>query len=553
MVEKTSSGSIVFLGINSSFSHSLPGLRILAELARRTGWDVHLFEATIKDDIHKVLEKIESYNPRIIATTFYLFNRNYLEKFLAEYKSKHPGCMIIGGGPEFLGDNAKFLGTARYIDMAVRGEGERAFVAFLDLVDKPTAWNSIPGLCFYRSGQYIDGGNAEPVKDLSEIPFPYDNFPLDPKKPFAHIETSRGCANSCIFCVSANTQPVRYLKEELVLSRVSKMVEAGVRSFKLLDRTFNDKPSRAVSLVRRFREKFPNIRFHLEIDPVRLTPSLLEELSKATPGTLHLEVGVQSLKAETLIAINRASTPKTSLNGLKKICSLKNIEVHADLIAGLPEADYESVVSDLVELVKIAPDKIQLELLKVLPGTALCKKSGEFGIKYEQDPPYTVTETRWMSNEDLGKAELLSLIVDRFYNVDCFKEIVVACSETIENFWFRLIDNFETRLACREATEQLEQRFKILATLSAKHESIIWKLQYAWMKKGLSARSGFCETSPSHESIPPAGMTLLEGDQNIIPARSYLLDAGIKYLFVYARNSKNREAGAIYTESKGPG
>lgn len=83
-------------------------------------------------------------------------------------------------------------------------------------------------------------------------------------------------------------------------------------------------------------KNFRDIRFHLEIHPALLSDELKEELTHMPDNLLHLEAGIQSLREEVLTTSRRMGKLSDALEGLKFLCSLSNMETHADLIAGLP-------------------------------------------------------------------------------------------------------------------------------------------------------------------------------------------------------------------------
>lgn len=61
-----------------------------------------------------------------------------------------------------------------------------------------------------------------------------------------------------------------------------------------------------------------------------------KELAGLPKGLLHLEAGIQSLREPVLEQSRRMGRLSDALDGLKYLCSLHNMETHADLIAGLP-------------------------------------------------------------------------------------------------------------------------------------------------------------------------------------------------------------------------
>ncbi|NQT92457.1 MAG: B12-binding domain-containing radical SAM protein [Lentisphaerae bacterium] len=537
--------NIVFLSANASYSHSTLALRYLAGCVDCSRWRPFLVECTIKDGTDSVLSRIEALSPHVLATTFYLFNRQYLKGLTGEFKRRSPACTLVGGGPEFLGDNRAGLKEMPQLDVVVRGEGECAFPSILDCLDDPDARAPIPGVCCLRHGQYVDNGRAVQAEHLDDLPMPYDQFPPSPEKPFVHLETSRGCSNSCSFCTSSGTAPVRTFSIDRTRRELERLQPAGVRQVRLVDRTFNERPRRAVELLRMFREEFPDLGFHLEIDPARLTPSLVEALAGGPAGQLHLEAGIQSLHADALRSIRRAGTVEKTLRGLSELCAMTNLQVHADLIAGLPGTTLDTVLHDLDTLVLLRPAEIQLEILKVLPGTPLAAEAGPLGIRWSPSPPYAVRSTPAMPPDHIRKAQRLSVLVDRFYNIDCLQSIVIQATRSIPGFWRKMLSRFSSR---KELTplRALEKRFLFLDRfLDGKCERARHALHYAWMRKGLSARNGICRAEQIKNGIP-LGARLIEGSAEIPVARAYRIEAGKTFIFAYSSGEGHDRIAAVY-------
>lgn len=114
--------------------------------------------------------------------------------------------------------------------------------------------------------------------------------------------------------------------------RLNDIHQHGIKNVRVLDRTFNYNNKRAKELLDLFRQ-YPDICFHLEIHPALLSEELKQELSVLPKGLLHLEAGIQSLKESVLQQSRRIGKLSDALEGLKYLCSLKNMETHADLIA----------------------------------------------------------------------------------------------------------------------------------------------------------------------------------------------------------------------------
>lgn len=110
------------------------------------------------------------------------------------------------------------------------------------------------------------------------------------------------------------------------------------------------------------------------------------ELKKLPKGLLHLEAGIQSLREPVLQKSRRMGSLEDSLQGLRFLCSLPNMETHADLIAGLPLYRLSEIFEDVRTLAGYNAGEIQLESLKLLPGTEMRRRAEELGIRYSPLP-----------------------------------------------------------------------------------------------------------------------------------------------------------------------
>lgn len=534
---------LVFLSVTASYSHTNLAAWSLRAGAESAGWQWCEVEVTQNESLSVTLNRVAQLQPTVLAATFYLFNRPFLLAFLGRFKKLFPDCRVLGGGPEFLGDNRAFLERHPEVDAVIRGEGERAFVQWLQLMDQPKQQSGIPGFCGLAAGRYVDNGMAEVVECLDDIPSPYAKHIEGVRKPFVLLETSRGCSNRCAFCTSGVGDPVRCLSLERVRRDVQLIRAQGVPEVRLVDRTFNASSARCLALLRFFRDECKPLRFHLEIDPARLTPDFIAELALAEPGRFHLEVGIQSLNPEVIRAIGRQGTVRRALAGLTRLIAHRQLAIHVDLIAGLPGGTLADLFAELRALVLLGPAEIQLELLKLLPGTRLAAESDQWQIVASPEPPYEVLRTATMAMADLETARGLSNLVDWFYNVPELQALIIAATRRIQGFWHELI-LFSGNTAFAAAAPSLENRFRLLDAFfrDRGHTELTHALHYAWLKHGFSAQHGICRAFPWKGPIPESAV-LVEGAAVVRPARVFRADLDQTYLFLYARE---RPAAAVY-------
>ena len=194
---------ILWLDINSSYSHSSVALpAIHAQVASRQDWEWCVVRGTINDNPGSLAAAAADHRPDVIAATFWLFTHRMQIEVLSRAMELLEGTKVICGGPEFLGDNERFLRTYDFVTAVIRGEGEVALPKFLDASDRPERWNDLEGLCWISEadGSYHDNGTAR-VYDFAALKYPEESIFFNWDKPFVQLETTRGCFNTCEFCV----------------------------------------------------------------------------------------------------------------------------------------------------------------------------------------------------------------------------------------------------------------------------------------------------------------------------------------------------------------
>ncbi len=414
---------ITWLDLNASYSHSslaLPAIHAQVASGDENIWtSIH---TTINLPINTTIERLLDEKPDVVCATAWLFTHDQLHQILSRFKQLIPTTIVALGGPEFLGDNEEYLNRYDYVDVVFRGEGELIFHQWLEVYKDRAKWATVEGACFIDAdGMYRDGTMARVMRfDELNAPEKSEFFPKD--RPFIQFETTRGCFNTCAFCVSGSDKPVRILSMEAIRARLNDYYEMGIRSIRMLDRTFNAHQKRAIELLDMFKEFDGKLNFHLEVHPAFLNEEVRDAIASMPKGLLHIEAGIQSLNQNVLDKSTRLGSLEKSLDGLRFLSALDNVEVHADLIAGLPDYTYEMIVDDVYTLSDIGVDEIQLETLKLLPGTQMKYNAESLGLLYSPNPPYEILRSNTMSFTDLKKAMQVSRVMDLYYNTAEWQE-----------------------------------------------------------------------------------------------------------------------------------
>ena len=226
---------ILWIDLNCSYAHSslaLPALH--AQMASDTSVEWDIVSATINENVGMIVDEIYRRRPDILAATAWLFNHEQLMHITSRVKALLPDACLILGGPEFLGDNEEFLRKNPFVDCVFRGEGEEAFPQWLACRKQPEKWNTIPGLCYLTAEkEYKDNGLAR-VLNFSGLVPPEESRFFNWSKPFVQLETTRGCFNTCAFCVSGGEKPVRTLSIESIRHRLQIIHSHGIKNVRVL-------------------------------------------------------------------------------------------------------------------------------------------------------------------------------------------------------------------------------------------------------------------------------------------------------------------------------
>ena len=504
---------ILWIDLNSSYAHSslaLPALHAQIMTDPSIEWEI--VSATINENAGMIVDEIYHHQPDILAATTWLFNHEQLIHVASRVKALLPEACLVLGGPEFLGDNEEFLRKNPFVDCVFRGEGEEVFPQWLTCWNHPEQWHTVPGLCYLTPyKEYKDNGIARVLNFAGLVPPEQSRF-FNWSKPFVQLETTRGCFNTCAFCVSGGEKPVRTLSIESIRERLQLIHAHGIKNVRVLDRTFNYNPRRAKELLRLFLEFHPDIRFHLEIHPALLSEELKEELSLLPKGLLHLEAGIQSLREPVLEKSRRMGKLSDALDGLRFLCALPNMETHADLIAGLPLYHLHEIFEDVRTLAGYAAGEIQLESLKLLPGTEMRRRAEESGIKYSPLPPYEVLQTHEISVSELQTARQLSRLLDGFYNTPAWQALTRELILNDEQFLHRFLA-YLTKANLIDQPMSLEKRGLILYEF-CKQNYPEYQIQaaIAWIEAGMSLKKLPAEKVWTKRQIPPATWNIIYGE-----------------------------------------
>ncbi len=421
---------VMLVAINAKYIHQNNAIRLLKA---NTTYPVELKDFTIKDDYEKMLNEIKQSDADLIGFSTYIWNVRTIEKLVYDLK-KDTKAKILLGGPEVSYDIDFFFNWP--IDFLISGEGELSFDLLLDSLINNKPLENVPSLSFRKDNKIITNFCALP--DLKKLNLPYyfieDKDSIQNK--IAYIESSRGCPYKCSYCLSSLEKYVRFFPLEEVKKAILYLINQGVKTFKFLDRTFNADKKRAKEIFDFIIDNYKeNNSFQFEITLDVFPKELIIYLNENSPRHLfRFEVGIQSLNKTANLAIDRIQNNQTLLENIKLIKDADIIDLHLDLIAGLPYDTKESFKDTFNQVFNLKCKELQLGFLKMLRGTKIRNEKNKYDYIYDELPPYEIVSNMFITKDELDEIRLVSRMLEIFWNKGYMNETISYIVDNINPY-----------------------------------------------------------------------------------------------------------------------
>ena len=397
--------------LNAKYIHLNLAIRILYDLNHdkaNLDWSEH----TIKSDFDEVAEACKSYD--VVCFSCYIWNIEQTLEVCSRLKKLTPSIKILLGGPEVSYEWDEVI-THPSVDYLILGEGE---IPFQQFVNNYPNLKGVPNLVTKENYTKILPSPIDLRFDVNKLanrnPYQYDN-PKDLHNKVCYIETSRGCPYKCEYCLASLDNNVRDLPVDTVKSNLLYLMEHG-RTIKFLDRTFNVKKDFTIDLFQFILDNHrPENIFQFEITADIIHRNIISFVQEHVPaGLFRFEIGIQTVKEESNLAVGRKQDFDKTSDVVNK---LKNkIEMHLDLIVGLPYEYFTDLKNSFDNTFALYPDELQLGFLKFLKGTPLRINYKKHGYKFNERAPYEIIESDYMSPPELHKATLVEKALDIYWN-----------------------------------------------------------------------------------------------------------------------------------------
>lgn len=431
---------VLLTTLNAKYIHTSLALRWLY-VANKDKFDISFKEYVIKEDVNTIVDDLLLQKPDVVGISVYIWNVEKVKLLIDLIKERSPQTIIIIGGPEVTYEPDYFIENWD-VDYLISGEGEFVLGELLTAIStnrEPV----IDGIS--KKGSVSRIVAKADLEKLASLPSPYqlEEDKENMKNRLLYFETSRGCPYQCQYCLSSLEKGVRYFPRHHIVENLSYFIGSNAKQIKFLDRTFNlnKEHTRFVFdfLIDHYR---PGLSCQFEIYADLLTDESINYLNKNLPQNyFRFEIGIQSTYEPTNIAVRRKQNFELLAGNIQKLMSGGKIDLHLDLIAGLPYETYERFVKSFNDVFRLKAKELQLGFLKMLRGTSLRRNADKYGYKYSLLAPYEIESNNDISHEELERIHDAEHALEKYWNSGKFSRTMQVLTDTYyKDRYFELFD-----------------------------------------------------------------------------------------------------------------
>lgn len=400
---------------NAKYIHTSMALRWLY-VVNKDRFDLSFSEYTIKESVSVVADNILEGGYDVVGISVSIWNVKQSRELAKILKEQNPDIIIITGGPEVSYEPQFFINNWD-VDYVVSGEGEFVLGQLLDALQKGNNLN----IDSVSSKYNISYKTAQAdITELIKFPSPYrlefDNN--ERRNRITYFETSRGCPYFCQYCLSSLEKGVRYFPGEYIVENLKYLIDSDVKQIKFLDRTFNLNKKNTMTVFDFLIENHrPGLNCQFEIYADLLNDETIEYLNSKVPKNyFRFEIGIQSTHEPTNVAVKRNQNFSLLSSNIEKIMKGDVIDLHLDLIAGLPFETFDQFRKSFNDVFRLRAKEVQLGFLKLLRGTNLRRDALIYGYKFYNEAPYEIISGNDISEVELERIRDVEEALDKFWN-----------------------------------------------------------------------------------------------------------------------------------------
>lgn len=354
-------------------------LMSLGGIVRSLGGNVLLRDAIAEnlqsEDVNSIIIQCK---PDLVVSLcgFECFENDVSE--LELIKRKHPEIKIILFG-HYVSVYPQEILDKTNIDFLILGEPELIFSDLYETLVSNGKLSAISGIAYKDNNQIMIQPGARRIPDPNKLPMPaFDLMKIEHysepflPKPFALIQTARGCPFYCNYCVTTYGTKLTVLSPEKVVEQIQYLKDTfHIKSLRFIDDTFSAQPSRALQICKLIVQHQLKIQWTCLTRADMLNPELVSWMKKA--GCVRLNIGMESGSQRVLDFYKKGINVEKALANLL-LCKRAGLETMGFFMVGMPGESETDFYESVQFAIKAEFDFILVSQLIPYPGTPLYEK-----------------------------------------------------------------------------------------------------------------------------------------------------------------------------------
>jgi len=370
------------------------GLAILSAVCKEKGHETELIDTTFGISDSEVLNKVNSFNPDLIAVTTATNDFDYAVHLCSLIKTSFNIPILAGGFHPTIAPEETI--SKDCFDFICIGEGENALLELITCLEKKKLPDKIKNLWIKKKEENKIKIIKNPIRDLvqhlDKLPFPdRDLFEYRKYLKWNHgtatFLTTRGCPFQCTYCINhfltklnhGKGKYVRFRTIDSLLKEIKQVIDKygnDIKNLEFYDDTFTLDEKRIEEFCKRYPKEI-GLPFNVNARVNAVNSRILEMLKQA--GCVRVSIGVEAGDEKIRnIVLKRNMTSEQVIKTFQD-AKKAGLKTYSFNMVGIPFETKQSIKKTIELNQKCKPDYVGVSIFNAFKGTEvynLCKEKG---------------------------------------------------------------------------------------------------------------------------------------------------------------------------------
>jgi len=402
------------------------GLSYIASSLEEVGHKVKILDLLVQNfEIFDINKEVKQFDPDVVGVTSMTPSIYDALSIIKSVKKLNPNCLTVLGGPHSTARDMEILQENPFVDVIVRGEGEKTIVELLEEKNKER-FATVKGISYRINGKIFRNKGRIVIEDIDDLPIPaYHLLPMDKykvynrfhfagiygktDKKYCSISACRGCPFNCIFCACNKMlgKKLRFRNPEKIIEEIKILrYKYGVKVIGFVDDTFTINKKQVISICKLIKKEGLDILMEGSTRVDTFDKEIAENLKKA--GFCQIFFGFESANQQSLDFLRKGfklENVETAVKNAKQA----ELFVEGNFMIGIPGETRKMINNSIAFAKKLDIDQAAFPILVPFPGSDLYEFAEKNNLLLTKDWAKYHWDNSVMKIEGLGPNELVKL------------------------------------------------------------------------------------------------------------------------------------------------